>query len=63
MTLNKGPSDVDERPYVRCHGCDRLLKCYRGKLLRQVTNEHGTWEQFEFLCTDCLRDRIAEALS
>ena len=62
MTINKGPSEVDERPFVRCHGCDKLLKCYRGRLLRQVTNETGTWELYEWLCQSCVDWRVAEAL-
>lgn len=63
MTLNRGPSaEPDERPFVRCHGCDRLLKCYRGPLLRIVTNERGTWELYLWLCSECFSEQVAEAL-
>ena len=62
MPINRGPSDIDERPFVRCTDCQKLLKCYRGRLLKQVTNEHGTWEHFEWLCSGCLGARVTRAL-
>lgn len=53
----------DQRPIVKCAGCGTLTSCYRGPLLRTVTNERGVWEMYRWICTTCFALTVAEALA
>ena len=63
MALNRGPaSDIDDRPFLRCHGCDRWAKCYRVRLLSAVVTLRGTFERWDWRCRACFAALVEAAL-
>lgn len=62
MSVNRGPTDQDERPTLRCSICREMRPCYRGPLVSTVQVGDVTFENIRWYCSSCLGAKVAEAL-
>ena len=62
MGVNRGPTDQDEKPTLRCSVCHQLRPCYRGPVRSTVQVGDVTFENVAWFCADCLKAKVDEGI-
>ena len=52
----------DQRPWIRCSGCQQLALCYMGPLIEMVEHPTGPIPRHSWICSRCMAEAVGEAI-